>query len=231
MINQLFRRKKARKYRFTESRLRDRISHIFGHKVEHSPQRTDSFEDDESPLTRQATLKSSMKKSKRMRSVTINTEKFHTPMKSKKVSPLSFSRTVKQDNNISMSNINDKHSQSKYTTTHYDGLNDLKHKVRKVDRDYAYEHYALGSKYHIVKNPKNLSVDFKGNFEIVPNVLGNDSTHIQSVEFQKQPERKVTQPLYSTMLKRRTLTGTFRLKMGRLGKVFLRLFTPNSCGF
>jgi hypothetical protein len=229
MINQLFRRKKARKYRFTESRLRQRISHIFGDKIKHSPHYDDSFEDEESPLTRQTTLKSIVgKNSRRMRSITINTEKFSTPVKNKKESLHSFSKTVKHDNNISMSNIKENHSHSKFTATQYDGLNNFDHKVKRMGKDYSYEHYALGSKYHIVKNSKNLSVDFKGNFEIVPNILGNESNHIQSVEFKKQPERKVTQPLYSTMIKRRTLTGNFKLKMARLGRVYYQKLISSS---
>ena len=46
MINQLYRKRGQKKYRFSESRMRDRISIMFGDKVQATPARKDSLIDE-----------------------------------------------------------------------------------------------------------------------------------------------------------------------------------------
>lgn len=46
MINQLYRKRGQKKYRFSESRMRDRISFMFADKIQETSQRKDSLIDE-----------------------------------------------------------------------------------------------------------------------------------------------------------------------------------------
>lgn len=185
IINQLFRKHGRRHYRFSESRLKERIANMLGEKLNESPKRMDSMADEESPLTRQETIKSRTSNLKRRQTKVINVGAENTQTKTKKMSPRSVTKSSKSSKHkkhqFSSIDVPPRNSQTLYNP-HKDP-NSPENKTNQGS--FAYNNYALGSTYHIVKNPKNLSMDYKGHFEIVPNTVSNQNRHLQSIEFSK----------------------------------------------
>jgi len=147
MINQLFRKKQTQNYRFSESRIRNRIVTLFGDEVKKSPLRMDSFDEEDSTFDRQPSTISPKKKQKKMRH--INLTKQSSPIKSKKISPRNLSKSVKKD----------PESPTRFANSSYQATDSGSSMVKKSKDGYGYKHYTLGSNYHLVKK-SIVSCDF-----------------------------------------------------------------------
>lgn len=210
MINHIFRKCGRRKYRFSESRLRKRISDIFGYS-EASPNKSGNADDEESSqLERHNTI--SPKKTKKIKSLkkageTINLgESPRSPAKTLRLGKLNKNR------------INITGESARFANTSYNGF-DIGGKILKKHKLYGYDNYTLGSKYHIVKNPKNYSVDYKGHFEIVPNEVKTEE-HVQTVDFCRFPNRNLMKPMknYQVSSQRKSHYAGFNIRLSRLSK-------------
>ena len=184
IINQLFRKHGRRHYRFSESRLKERISNMLGEKLKESPQRMDSMADDESPLTRQETVKSRASNIKRRKTKATNFDAENSPTKIKKLSPRSVTKSSKASKH-KKHQFNSIDVPPRFSHTVYNPKQDPGSPSKINHGSFGYNNYALGSSYHMVKNPKNLSMDYKGHFEIVPNTVSSENKHLQSIEFSK----------------------------------------------
>mmetsp|Transcript_28506 Transcript_28506/g.25235 ORF Transcript_28506/g.25235 Transcript_28506/m.25235 type:complete len:184 (+) Transcript_28506:1-552(+) len=139
--------------------------------------------------------------------------KKRSPKKSNYPMENSPSKTVK----MRKTQKNFKRDGDKLMNTMNGSFNISQDSIMKVT-NYGYKNYALGTKYHIVKTTTNRSCDYKGNFEVVPNVPSNDTgEHIQTIEFDKSPDRHLERSnnFNSSMNRRKKFVHNMRLKMSK----------------